>query len=405
MVIQYHIESAWKNRCKSMWVGELETRVVHKAGSEEFAEGCRTLEKKLQTEGRYHVSRSFYTQKFLQVLGLFVAAWLCVVLGHQHDLVGLQLVGGAVIGLFWQQVNFLGHDAGHGTVFFQDRNLNSTFGLLVGNILTGLSIDWWKLSHYTHHVCTNVHTIDADIQHLPIFAISTKFFTSAGLSSGQTEANAFYWNMCKFIVGFQPYLYYPVMSVARVNLHIQSIVHALTYEKVKNRAAEVAGLVLFWGWWIYMLSFLPTWPTMLCFWYLSHLVVGLIHVQICVSHFMMECFDSVPMQREDESVFEFQLRTTLDVDCPEWLDWFHGGLQFQALHHMFPRLPRHRLRSVQPLVQELCDKHGIDYHRYDFVTANVMTIKHMNDVAIASHNGRVSLVENSLIFHGFNCIG
>lgn len=25
-----------------------------------------------------------------------------------------------------------------------------------------------------------------------------------------------------------------------------------------------------------------------------------------------------------------QLGTTMDVDCYRWLDWFHGGLQFQV---------------------------------------------------------------------------
>ena len=25
-----------------------------------------------------------------------------------------------------------------------------------------------------------------------------------------------------------------------------------------------------------------------------------------------------------------QLNTTLDVDCYRWMDWFHGGLQFQV---------------------------------------------------------------------------
>ena len=154
-----------------------------------------------------------------------------------------------------------------------------------------------------------------------------------------------------------------------------------------------------------MLSLLPSWPTMLCFWYASHLVVGLIHVQICLSHFMMECFDVLPLQCHDESVYEFQLRTTLDVDCPASLDWLHGGLQFQALHHLFPRLPRHRLRAVQSLVQSICNKHGIRYHRYDFITANLMTIMHMKDVAQAVSNGKIILVKDSLIFHGFNAIG
>jgi len=40
----------------------------------------------------------------------------------------------------------------------------------------------------------------------------------------------------------------------------------------------------------------------------------------------------------------------------------HGGLQFQAIHHLFPRLPRHRLRALVPVVRALANKHGADYH-------------------------------------------
>ncbi|PZQ65198.1 MAG: hypothetical protein DI553_12955 [Cutibacterium acnes] len=58
---------------------------------------------------------------------------------------------------------------------------------------------------------------------------------------------------------------------------------------------------------------------------------------------------------ESESFAQRQLRTTMDVDCPAWLDFIHGGLQFQAVHHLFPRVPRHNLRKVQFMIREFCD--------------------------------------------------
>jgi hypothetical protein len=33
------------------------------------------------------------------------------------------------------------------------------------------------------------------------------------------------------------------------------------------------------------------------------------------------------------------LRTTMDVDCPQWLHFFYGDLQFQDIHHLFLRIP------------------------------------------------------------------
>jgi delta8-fatty-acid desaturase len=75
------------------------------------------------------------------------------------------------------------------------------------------------------------------------------------------------------------------------------------------------------------------------------------------------------------------LRTTMDVDCPEWFDWFHGGLQYQAVHHLFPRLPRHNLRECVPLVRQFCKEVGLHYYMYNFSTGNGVVLGGMKTVA------------------------
>lgn len=71
----------------------------------------------------------------------------------------------------------------------------------------------------------------------------------------------------------------------------------------------------------------------------------------------------------------------MDVDCPQWLDFFHGGLQFQAIHHLYPRIPRHNLRQTQRLVQEFCNEVDIPYALYGFVDGNKQVIGKLADVA------------------------
>jgi delta8-fatty-acid desaturase len=75
------------------------------------------------------------------------------------------------------------------------------------------------------------------------------------------------------------------------------------------------------------------------------------------------------------------LRTTMDVDCPEWLDFFHGGLQFQAVHHLFPRIPRHNLRACQKMVMEFCEDVEIPYALYGFQEGNEKVIGHLGEIA------------------------
>ena len=89
---------------------------------------------------------------------------------------------------------------------------------------------------------------------------------------------------------------------------------------------------------------LPSLGERVSFLLLSHAVGGLIHVQICLSHFSRKVFEGRP---ESHKWVEMQLSGTMDIDCPRWLDWFHGGLQFQTEHHLVPRMPRHKLRRFR----------------------------------------------------------
>jgi len=83
---------------------------------------------------------------------------------------------------------------------------------------------------------------------------------------------------------------------------------------------------------------------------------------------------------EGESFPQRQLRTTMDVDCPPWLDFIHGGLQFQAVHHLFPRVPRHNLRRLQSLVREFCEDTGIKYSILGFVNGNEKVLGRLSEV-------------------------
>jgi delta8-fatty-acid desaturase len=125
----------------------------------------------------------------------------------------------------------------------------------------------------------------------------------------------------------------------------------------------------------------------------------LLHVQITLSHFGM-CTKDFGAK---ESFSRKMLRTTMDVDCPWWMDWFHGGLQFQAIHHLFPRIPRHNLRKCQPLVMQFCQEVNLQYHLYGFVKGNGIVIGALRDVAnqvkllgevAKSHVDRHNMVKN-----------
>jgi delta8-fatty-acid desaturase len=61
---------------------------------------------------------------------------------------------------------------------------------------------------------------------------------------------------------------------------------------------------------------------------------------------------------------------------------------------MFPRIPRHNLRKVQPLVKAFAKKHNLDFHSYTFTKANGFVLGAMKDVA-----NQISAVLNADVSH------
>lgn len=56
-----------------------------------------------------------------------------------------------------------------------------------------------------------------------------------------------------------------------------------------------------------------------------------------------------------------QIQSTNNFEVPLPVSVLCGGLDRQIEHHLFPRLPPHRLRAIAPEVRAICEAHGIRY--------------------------------------------
>ncbi|KAF5676613.1 delta-5 delta-6 fatty acid desaturase [Fusarium heterosporum] len=289
------------------------------------------------------------------------------------------------LGLFWHQIMFTAHDAGH-LAITSNFVVDTLIGMFVADFCCGLSIGWWKSSHNVHHLVTNMPEHDPDIQNVPIFATCPSFFKS--LTSTYYKNFVFVWDAtADFLIPYQRYTYYPIMGIARFNLYLLSWLHVLSEKSSqlgKSRAwwirpTEISFMVCYWFLFGYCLLWrtLPDWTTRVIFVLVSHIITMPLHVQITLSHWGMSTVDL----GETESFAQRQLRTTMDVDCPAWLDFIHGGLQFQAVHHLFPRVPRHNLRKVQFLIRDFCKDTGVPYSIYNFTDGNRKVLGRLQDVS------------------------
>lgn len=335
----------------------------------------RLLYEKIKAEGLFNCNYNAYAIECFRYSLLFTAM---IIFLHW----GWYATSGFFLGCFWHQLVFSAHDAGHMGIT-HDFHIDTVIGITIADFLGGLSLGWWKRSHNVHHIVTNSPEHDPDIEHLPFFAVSHRLLGS--LYSTYYDKVMHYDAAAKFFISVQNYTYYIILLFGRFNLYRLSWVYLLCGQAPKkgpawwHRHLELAGQVFFWVWFGYFLlyrSIDTNWHRFV-FVMISHMTSAPLHLQITLSHFAMSTADL----GVDESFPQRMLRTTMDVDCPEWLDFFHGGLQFQAIHHLYPRIPRHNLRKTQRLVQEFCNEAGIPYALYGFVDGNKVVIGRLGDVA------------------------
>ncbi|TKY85930.1 hypothetical protein EX895_004755 [Sporisorium graminicola] len=316
------------------------------------------------------------------------------------------LLSSLFLGLFWHQLTFSAHDSGHSGITHSwqwDRIIGTTIADFIG----GLSIGWWCDNHDVHHLVTNHPEHDPDIQHMPFFAISPQFVlagqTTVINSDGSSPLSApleaskplglwssYYRRVLefdapsRFLLKHQHKLYYFVMAFGRFNLYANSYGFlALKARRDRWWALELVGLLTFWTWYGYgLLGSLPTWSIRIAYLLISHIVTSPLHIQIVLSHFAQSC-DDLGLS---ESFASRQIRTTMDVDCPPWLDFLHGGLHMQVSHHLFPRIPRHNLREVRDrFVVPFAKEWGLQYQEYSFTRGNGRVLSTLKKVADQVH--------------------
>ncbi|MCO5613697.1 hypothetical protein L7F22_067975 [Adiantum nelumboides] len=368
---------------------------INAAHERALSRAYRRMHDDIKRAGLYTLRPAGYARECTRYFALAATAWYLWHMSLVKDSVALYMASSVFLGLFWHQLTFTAHDAGHTGIthsHFWDRLLGS----IIADWIGGLSIGWWCDNHDVHHLVTNHPEHDPDIQHMPFFAISPRFLVEkspqADGAHGKKETTFGLWSSyyrrvllfdapSRVFLSVQHKIYYLVMSLGRFNLYANSYGFLLFKAKKHEKWfwIEAAGIAFFWYWFgaIYLAS-APGWGSALAALLVSHIVTSPLHVQIVLSHFAQSSEDL----GLSESFASRQVRTTMDVQCPPWLDFLHGGLHMQVSHHLFPRLPRHNLREARDrFVRPFCATWGLQYEEYGFKEGNGKVLKTLGDVA------------------------
>ncbi len=273
-------------------------------------------------------------------LALLYAANIALVLVSDHPAV---LAAAAVLlGFTFTQIGFLGHDLAHRQITHNSR-LVARLGLIVGNLLIGVSYSWWTAKHNQHHATPNHLDDDPDLQ-FPVLV-----FDSKSISSKRRLFHP--------IVAYQAVLYMFLGTLQAYSLRKDAVSQVLS-GKSPTRVAEGLALGLHTALYVLLLVQVGDWLLALVFLAIHHATFGLYNTFVFApNHKGMPLID-------DSSRMDYlreQVLTARNVTGHPVVDFLYGGLNYQIEHHLFPSMPRNRLSAAQPIVAKFCAEREIDY--------------------------------------------
>ncbi len=271
----------------------------------------------------------------------------------------------AFAGFASSQVAFLGHDAGHRQIARTTRG-NDLIGYLVANILSGVCFTWWMDDHNRHHSHTNDLELDPNVDY-PVLA-----FDRSQLADKKG------WQL--WIIKHQKYFFFPILSLAGINLKAGSVKFMIE-NKFPTRTMEAMLMAFHYAWYFGLLAYFLGW------WALPFIVVHQISWGVFLGSVFAPNHKGMPLM-EGESRRDYlrvQVLTSRNVRAHPVTDFMYGGLNYQIEHHLFPSIPRNRMRELQKQVKSFCEAHQISYHETSTLQSYHEIIDHLEEVSAPLH--------------------
>jgi fatty acid desaturase len=336
---------------------------VSRSPAKQYAE----LKHLVKQRGLLDRQSAYYAVKIPLTLGLLaVSVALLLIFGATW----LQLLNAAFLAFAFVQVGLLAHDWGHRQFSFRTSWMNDWATIFLGNLSIGISRQWWIDKHNEHHGHPNQLDLDPDVD-IPLLAF-------------EEEQALHRRGLARFVVKYQAALIFPLSLLQALSMHRSSI-RFLFEKRAKSTLIEAlvlgAHVVLYFG-----LLFSALEPLQALLFIVVHRgLFGMFMVSIFApNHKAMPV-----LERESELDFlHRQVLTSRNVNAHPVTDFWYGGLNYQIEHHLFPRLPRNKLREAQQVIRDFCGDHSIAYHETTVLQSYREILQHLHEVGAPLRKAR-----------------
>ena len=298
------------------------------------------LKRRIQAAGLLRKQPWYYA---LVITANSTALALCLLLLVVLHSPWLKALDAVALGLISGQLGFQLHDAGHRQMFEKGWK-NNLVGLITGDALLGMSYGWWVMKHNRHHGSPNNLDVDPDVNNLAIAYSRDQALERRG--------------PMRMLAAYQAFLFFPMLFLLGFSMHISGFVY-LASKDARRRWLELFVLGAHFAVYVGVLVWLlGPWLALLVI--ALHKAVGGFYMAsvFAPNHKGMPQTDAT--HRLD--FLRTQVLTARNVRANPLTDLWYGSLNYQIEHHLFPGMPRNRLRAAHRIVQEYCAEIGVPYY-------------------------------------------
>jgi len=232
-----------------------------------------------------------------------------------------------------------------------------------------MSYSWWDSKHSRHHSNPNRIGKDPDIE------VDTISFVEEDAAQAR--------GLLRAITRRQGWLFFPLLTLEGLNLHLHSIKHLVGRGAVKGRWTEIGiiaarfAVVL-----VPVFLFLP-----------FGMACAFMGVQLAVFGVYMGAsfapnHKGMPVIAHDAKLdfFTKQVRTSRNIRGGWWATWLMGGINYQVEHHLFPSMARPHLARTREIVREHCRTLDVPYTETSLWRSYAIVIDYLNRVGLAARD-------------------
>jgi fatty acid desaturase len=293
------------------------------------------LKRLIKQRGLLDQQPVYFAGKSLLTLGLLAVGLTLLLI---VDNFWLQLLNAAYLAFVFVQISLIAHDLGHRQFSFRASWKNDWLTLILGNLLLGFEEE--------------------------------QALDKRGLA--------------RFVVKYQAALIFPLSILQGLSMHRSSI-QFLIEKRAKSTLTEAlfmgAHFVVYFGLLFSVLEPLQA----LLFITVHRGLFGMFMVSIFAPN-----HKAMPVLARNSQLdfMRRQVLTSRNVIAHPITDFWYGGLNYQIEHHLFPRLPRNKLREAQSIIKAFCGDQSIAYHETSVLQSYREILQHLHEVGAPLREAR-----------------